>query len=46
MKKLLITGASGFLGWNICQTAKRAWEILGRFFSHHTEELQALRGII
>ncbi len=34
MKKLLITGASGFLGWNICQTAKGKWEIFGTVFSH------------
>ncbi|MDN3514015.1 MAG: NAD(P)-dependent oxidoreductase [Candidatus Brocadia sp.] len=37
MKKLLVTGASGFLGWNICQTAKGRWEISGTVFSHHVE---------
>ncbi len=37
MKKLLVTGARGFLGWNICQTAKREWEIFGTAFSHHGE---------
>lgn len=37
MKKLLITGASGFLGWNICQMAKREWEIFGTVFSHPGE---------
>lgn len=37
MKKLLVTGASGFLGWNICQSAKREWEIFGTVFSHHVE---------
>ena len=34
MKKLFITGASGFLGWNLCQKAKSDWEIFGTFLSH------------
>lgn len=34
MKKLLITGASGFLGQNICQLAQSDWEIYGTYFSH------------
>jgi len=25
MKKLLIVGASGFLGWNLCQVAQSHW---------------------
>jgi dTDP-4-dehydrorhamnose reductase len=29
MKKLLVTGASGFLGWNICTVAKGAWDVVG-----------------
>ncbi|MGI8503846.1 MAG: SDR family oxidoreductase [Hassallia sp.] len=33
MKKLLITGVSGFLGWNICQLA-REWEVYGTYLSH------------
>jgi dTDP-4-dehydrorhamnose reductase len=32
MKKLLLTGASGFLGWNICTIAKEDWDILERIF--------------
>ena len=36
MKTLLITGASGFLGWNICQRAKADWKIIGTFRSHST----------
>jgi len=32
--KLLITGASGFLGWNICRIAKSDWTIFGTTFSH------------
>lgn len=34
MKKLLVTGASGFLGWNLCQIAKQEWDIYGMSFSH------------
>jgi len=37
MKKLLVTGASGFLGWNICQAAKREWDVFGTVFSHPVE---------
>ncbi len=37
MRKLLITGASGFLGWNICHTVKDRWEVFGTVFSHPTE---------
>jgi dTDP-4-dehydrorhamnose reductase len=34
MKKLLLTGASGFLGWNICTAAKNEWDISGTVFSN------------
>ena len=34
MKKLLVTGASGFLGWNLCHLAKANWEVCGTYFSH------------
>ena len=34
MKKLLLTGASGFLGWNLCQVARKKWEVYGTYFSH------------
>lgn len=37
MKKLLVTGASGFLGWNLCQIAKQEWDIYGTSFSHAVE---------
>ena len=33
MKKLLVTGASGFLGWNLCQLATKTWEVYGTYFS-------------
>lgn len=34
MTKLLLTGASGFLGWNICREADKSWEIFGTVFTH------------
>jgi dTDP-4-dehydrorhamnose reductase len=34
MPKLLITGASGFLGWNLCQVAVRQWQVYGAYCSH------------
>ncbi|WP_414583240.1 SDR family oxidoreductase [Scytonema sp. PCC 10023] len=37
MKKVLITGASGFLGWHLCQIAKQEWEVYGTYFSHSLE---------
>ncbi|MEC4817479.1 MAG: NAD(P)-dependent oxidoreductase [Scytonema sp. PMC 1069.18] len=37
MKKLLITGVSGFLGWHIGQLAKQDWEVYGTYFSHSIE---------
>lgn len=33
MKKLLVTGASGFLGWNLCQSAQANWEVYGTYWS-------------
>ncbi len=37
MRRLLLTGASGFLGWHICELAKKEWEIFGMVFSHPTK---------
>ncbi len=37
MKKLLITGASGFLGWNVCRHAKKEWRVFGTVNSHPVE---------
>lgn len=37
MKKLLVTGASGFLGWHVCQLAQQEWEVYGTYFSHSIE---------
>lgn len=33
MKKLFITGASGFLGWNLCAVAKTDWSLYGTMYS-------------
>jgi dTDP-4-dehydrorhamnose reductase len=37
MQKLLITGASGFLGWNLCQIARANWEVHGTYTRHPIE---------
>ncbi|MCT7950175.1 NAD(P)-dependent oxidoreductase [Ancylothrix sp. C2] len=37
MQKLLITGSSGFLGWNLCQVAQQNWQVYGVYFSHPAE---------
>ncbi len=34
MKKLLVTGASGFLGWHVCEAAKVSWHVVGTYCSH------------
>ncbi len=34
MKKLLVTGASGFLGWNIAQYPQEEWQITGSYHQH------------
>lgn len=34
MKRLLVTGASGFLGWNVCEFPQEDWEILGIYHDH------------
>jgi dTDP-4-dehydrorhamnose reductase len=31
MQKILITGASGFLGWNLCRIARTDWEVYGTY---------------
>jgi dTDP-4-dehydrorhamnose reductase len=37
MKRLLVTGASGFLGWNICSVANKSWNVYGVAFSNPIE---------
>ncbi|MEA5534464.1 NAD(P)-dependent oxidoreductase [Crocosphaera sp. XPORK-15E] len=34
MKKLLVTGASGFLGYNLCQYAQQNWQVYGTYYFH------------
>ncbi|HHP7231955.1 MAG TPA: SDR family oxidoreductase [Xenococcaceae cyanobacterium] len=34
MKKLLVTGASGFLGWNLSEIAKPSWQVFGTYFNN------------
>jgi dTDP-4-dehydrorhamnose reductase len=34
MKKLLVTGASGFLGRYVCQLAQPEWEVYGTYAAH------------
>jgi dTDP-4-dehydrorhamnose reductase len=34
MARLLVTGASGFLGWNLCYAARKEWKVFGTIFSH------------
>jgi dTDP-4-dehydrorhamnose reductase len=33
-KTLLITGASGFLGWNLCRIAAPRWRVVGLYHRH------------
>lgn len=37
MKKLLITGASGFLGWHLCHLARQIWQVYGTYHTHAIE---------
>ncbi|GIV32350.1 MAG: NAD(P)-dependent oxidoreductase [Saprospiraceae bacterium] len=34
MKKLLVTGASGFLGWNVFQAQPERWRLIGTWHRH------------
>ncbi len=36
-KRLLVTGASGFLGWNICSVVHKSWDVFGVAFSNPLE---------
>jgi dTDP-4-dehydrorhamnose reductase len=37
VQKLIVTGASGFLGWNLCQIARSQWETHGLYHQHPIE---------
>jgi dTDP-4-dehydrorhamnose reductase len=41
MNALLVTGASGLLGWNVCGRARRRWRVVGVFHRHPVD----LRGV-
>jgi dTDP-4-dehydrorhamnose reductase len=41
MKKLIVTGASGFLGWNLCLAAKSEWDVIGIGHSHDISDFPA-----
>lgn len=34
MKRLLLTGASGFLGWHLCQLTRSNWQVYGTYCAH------------
>lgn len=36
-KKLLVTGASGVLGWNVCAAARESWQAYGTVHRHPIE---------
>jgi len=36
-KKLLVTGASGFLGWNVASIARSDWKVFGIYNRHQTK---------
>jgi dTDP-4-dehydrorhamnose reductase len=38
MKELIVTGASGFLGWNICNAAKDDWKVVGISGTHEMHD--------
>ncbi len=35
-RTVLVTGASGFLGWHICRAASASWHVVGLFHQHET----------
>ncbi len=35
-RTVLVTGASGFLGWHICRSLLSSWDVVGLFHSHET----------
>ena len=37
MKKLWVTGASGLLGWHLCQVAKQDWTVYGAYWTKPLE---------
>ncbi|WP_081972767.1 SDR family oxidoreductase [Leptolyngbya sp. KIOST-1] len=33
-RRLLVTGASGFLGWHLCRAAQATWQVVGTYHRH------------
>ncbi len=42
MERLLVTGASGFLGWNLCRAAQGLWDVYG-FARRYQNQLQGVK---
>ena len=40
MKKLLVTGASGFLGWHLCHFASENYDVYGTYYQNSVESDQ------
>lgn len=38
-KKVLLTGASGFLGWNFCKQVSTDYELVGTYFRHQPTDI-------
>lgn len=54
-RRLLITGASGFLGWHLCRAAQATWQVEGTYHRHtpplpgvtlHSIDLTDLRRVV
>ncbi|TVQ07824.1 MAG: SDR family oxidoreductase [Leptolyngbya sp. DLM2.Bin27] len=37
--RLLVTGASGFLGWHLCRAAQAVWQVEGTYHRHSPQSL-------
>ncbi len=42
MRTLLVTGGSGFLGWNVCRAARHEWNVLATV-NHHRLEIPGVQ---
>ncbi len=45
MKRLLVTGASGLLGWGVCAAARRRWLVVG-VVNRHTIDLPGVSPLV
>lgn len=39
LPRLLVTGASGFLGWHLCRAAQATWQVEGTYHRHVPQQL-------